>query len=180
MYHISLRIAYSDTSIRKRLSNFYFEQPHFRADNCSFVYTCPSRRFELKEWDRVWTERQASALSRSEACMMLMEFEQGSGYKRVLKSELRTRQTPAQSQPPCQQKKSAECQETKQVTPRENWERWARKQGGIGSVQSCLNSLYGLYCFSPKAAPTCLFQEQQFYQFNTSNLQRAPCGPYDS
>ena len=44
---------YSDTSIRKRLSNIYFEQPHFRADNCSFVYTCPSRRFELKEWDRV-------------------------------------------------------------------------------------------------------------------------------
>lgn len=180
MYHILLRIAYSDTSIRKRLSNFYFKQPHLRADNCSFVYTCPSRRFELEEWDRVWRERQASALSRSEACMMLMEFEQGSGYKRVLKRELRTRQTPAQSQPPCQQKKSAECQETKQVTPRENRERWARKQGGIGSVQSGLHSLYGLYCFSPKAAPTCLFQEQQFYQFNTSNLQRAPCGPYDS
>lgn len=162
MYHISLRIVYSNISIRKRLSNIYFKQLHFRAGNCSLVYICPSRRFEPKEWDWVWRERQAPALSRLEACRMLGESEQGSGYRWVLKRELRTRQIAAKSQPFCHQKEYR-VPETKQVTPRENRERWARKQGGLDRVQGGPHSLYGLCCFSPKAAPACLFQEEKFF-----------------
>lgn len=53
---------------------------------------------------------------------MLGESEQGSGYRWVLKRELRTRQIAAKSQPFCHQKEYR-VPETKQVTPRENRER---------------------------------------------------------
>ena len=70
-FFFSLNIVYSNTSSRKMLSNTYFRQLHFGAGNCSLVYTCSSRRSKPKKWDWVWRERQASALSGSEACMML-------------------------------------------------------------------------------------------------------------
>ena len=143
MYHISLRIAYSETSIRKRLSNFYFEEPHFRADNCSFVYICPSRSFELKEWDRVWTERQASALSRSEA-----GSEKRAQNQADSSSESATVPTKKERRVPGNQTGHTK-REPRKVS---------QKTGRHGQCPEWPPQSVWIILFSPKAAPTCLFQ----------------------